>query len=86
VARVVLVVEEEGDDPGRGGREERFLWRVWGRDLRDGGPEIGDVGARRFGVLHGDLFRAGRRPPPRATRVPEYPARHPWEIHEVPVL
>src|SRR6266545_4114074 len=82
VARVVLVVEEKGDDSGGGCREERLR----GRDLRDGGPEVGDVGARRLGVLHGNRFRAGRRPPPRAARVPEYPARHPGEVHEVPVL
>src|SRR5207244_5992520 len=82
VTRVVIVVEEERDDAGRGGREKSFASpHVW-----EDGLEIGHVRTGRLGVAKGDGTRARRGLAPRAARVAEDAAGHAGKVHEVAVL
>ena len=82
VARVVVVPEEERDDPGRGRRQEP-LHRRGGRERR---LEVLGVDLGRPRVAHGDRTVAGRRSPARAPGVAEDALGQLGEIHEVPVL
>ncbi len=79
VARIVVVVEEQRDDTGRGGGEKSRL-------PADGALQIVGVAPGRLRIADTDRPVAGRRATTRAAGITEHPRGHLGKLDEIAVL